>query len=85
MDNDEFYRRCAGLLGTSYDCAGFPFQVRNRWNNRAPGHGRFPGFGIIRAHGDQVQVSLRHPVNAHRTFPTREEAMAWLSTLASER
>lgn len=79
MDNEEFYRRCADLLGTRYDCTGLPDPRRTRWNNRSPGHGRFPGYGIIRLHGDDVHVSLRHPVTASRHFRSREETIEWLS------
>lgn len=79
MTNEEFYRRCADMLGTSYDCTGLESPYRTRWNNRRPGHGRFPGFGIIRLHGEDVHVSLRHPVSASRHFASREAALEWLS------
>jgi hypothetical protein len=79
MDNEEFYRRCAELLGTRYDCTGLTDAYRTRWNNRRPGHGRFPGFGIIRLHGDDVHVSLRHPVSISRHFTSRAEALGWLT------
>lgn len=79
MDNEEFYRRCAELLGTRYDCTGLSAPYRTRWNNRSPGHGRFPGFGLIRLHGDDVHVSLRHPVSMNRHFGSRREALEWLS------
>jgi len=79
MDNEEFYRRCAELLGTRYDCTGTAVSYRTRWNNRSPGHGRFPGYGIIRLHGNDVHVSLRHPVSVSRHFSGRTEALEWLS------
>lgn len=80
MTNEEFYRRCADMLGTSYDCTGLSSPYRTRWNNRSPGHGRFPGFGIIRAHGESVHVSLRRPIAALRHFDTRAAALDWLSS-----
>lgn len=61
MTNEAFYRECARLLGTSYDCVPFPFRKRTRWNNRTAGSGRFPGHGIIRVFGDEVQVALTCP------------------------
>lgn len=79
MDNEEFYRRCADLLGTSYDCTGLDAPYRTRWNNRRPGNGRFPGFGIIRLHGEEVHVSLRHPISASRHISGRAAAIEWLA------
>jgi len=79
MDNEEFYLRCAELLGTRYDCTGLTDSYRTRWNNRRPGNGRFPGFGIIRLHGDDVHVSLRHPVSVSRHFHGRTAALQWLA------
>lgn len=79
MDNEEFYRRCAELLGTTYDCTGLESPHRTRWNNRRPGNGRFPGFGIIRLHGEDVHVSLRSPVSASRHFTSRKDALEWLT------
>lgn len=75
MTDDDFYERCAELLGTRYDCTPFTGHRRTRWNNRAPGSGRFPGHGLIRLFGDTVQIVLRHPVAMHRTIEGRQEAI----------
>lgn len=76
LDQDaDFYRECAEILGTSYDCEGFPYRYRTRWNNRAPGNGRFPGYGLIRLFGDQVQIALHHPVKLQQNVSTRTEAL----------
>lgn len=79
MRDDDFYRRCADLLGVDYECAGFPYAIRNRWNNRAPGSGRFPGMGVIRVFGDEVCLSLRRPVRTTRTIVGRDAALEWLA------
>lgn len=74
MNNEDFYRECARLLGTTYDCSPFPHYKRTRWNNRAPGSGRFAGHGIIRAFNDDlVHVSLTVPALAMQG--TKEEVL----------
>lgn len=75
QSDDAFYRRCAEILGTDYDCKPFAGHRRTRWNNRAPGSGRFPGHGLIRLFGDTVQIVLRHPVVMHRTIEGRQAAV----------
>lgn len=75
-NNDaDFYRECAKILGTSYECEGFPYHYRTRWNNRAAGNGRFPGYGLIRLFGNQVQIALHHPVKLQQNVSTRTEAI----------
>jgi hypothetical protein len=81
MDNHEFYRRCAEILGTEDTYTPFPHDYRTRWNNRAAGSGRFPDHGIVRRFGDSVQVALRRPCEVHRTFDTPEAALAFLRGL----
>lgn len=78
MTNENFYAECAALLNTTYDCKPFPWYKRTRWNNRKPGSGRFPGFGLIRCFGDQVHMSLNSPVFVNRVFASKEEALQFL-------
>lgn len=85
MRNDEFYRQCAEILDTRYDCTGMASQHRTRWNNRSPGHGRFPGYGLIRLHGEDVHVSLRNPINVTRHFHSRRAAIEWLAVEVGRR
>lgn len=61
MTHDEFYEACASLLGTHHEGEPFPYYKRTRWNNRRAGRGRFPGYGLIRAHGDLVLIHLHSP------------------------
>jgi hypothetical protein len=62
MVENSFYQACADLLGVSYDYSPYPFSRRTRWNNRAPGNGRFPDHGLIRMHGPNlINVSLKNP------------------------
>jgi hypothetical protein len=78
---EAFYRECARLLDASHiyrPRIGQP----NRWNNRHPGNGRFPGFGTIRMHSPgQIHVSLRQPLPVIRTCRSPEEVFRLLRHL----
>lgn len=76
-----FYEKCAEIMGTTYDGKVFPWSSRTRWNDRVPGSGRFPGFGIIRCFGGNIQVALRFPVNHHKIYKTEKEVLDFLSSL----
>lgn len=78
MTIDEFYAECAALLHTTDECEAFPYYRRNRWNNRRPGRGRFPGFGMIRAFGPVVHIHLHDPKPIAGVFESYEAALAHL-------
>ncbi|HYD87562.1 MAG TPA: hypothetical protein VEA80_08820 [Vitreimonas sp.] len=80
-----FYQACAELLGAEHDYRPFPFRRRTRWNNRAAGNGRFPGFGVIRIFGDRVHMQLRAPAAVNRWFASQAEALAHLRALVGRR
>nr|CAD6437860.1 hypothetical protein REQ54_04307 [Rhizobium sp. Q54] len=83
-DAERFYADCAQLLGTQIEYSRWPYGTPDRWNNRRPGNGRFPGFGIIRMFGPNlVQVSLRHPVKLHGTYRSREAALSAVRAAAA--
>lgn len=65
----DFYERCAEILGVNYECTPHPYSKRTRWNNRAPGSGRYPGIGIIRKFGKSIQVCF----STHKAVYTSEE------------
>lgn len=48
MNEEDFSRECAAILGADDLYRARTFARRTRWNNRDPGNGRFPGFGTIR-------------------------------------
>lgn len=79
----EFYEACAKLLGTEHNYRTYPYRRRNRWNNRVPGNGRFPGYGVIRLYGDHVHISLRSPVRVSLSC-SYEDALAYLKSLDIE-
>ena len=77
----RFYEHCAELLGGEHAGERFPYRVRNRWNNRTPGRGRFPGYGLIRLFGSRVHLALHHPRHVHRWFDSTDEALKFLHRL----
>lgn len=78
MTLDEFYAECAALLGAQHEGKAFPYYKRTRWNNRKAGRGRFPGFGLIRAYGDAVQIHLHAPKPIVAQITGLEEALIFL-------
>ncbi len=79
---EEFYRECAALLGARHDFRPWRQGSPNRWNNRRPGNGRFPGFGMVRYHSPSlVQVALRRPVAFRATFASTADAITALRQL----
>lgn len=80
MNELEFYRECARLLGCSHDGEAFPYPYRTRWNNRKAGRGRFEGHGIIRIFGDRVHVALHRPEIS--VIASQEEVLALLKQSA---
>lgn len=81
MDNETFYNKCAELLGVDHDYLPFQYRYRTRWNNRTPGSGRYPGFGIIRKFGSQIHVALNHPIRHHGIYNSEEEVLTFLQNL----
>lgn len=81
MSNEEFYIRCAEIIGISYECSPFPYYKRTRWNNRNPGSGRYPGFGIIRKFGDQIHVSLRHTISHNKIYNSEKDVFTFLENM----
>jgi hypothetical protein len=81
--SEEFYNKCAELLGVEYDCQPFPWPnyKRTRWNNRAAGSGRYPGYGIIRKFGSQIHVALSNPISHHGIYNSEEEVFIFLRNL----
>jgi hypothetical protein len=78
---ENFYEKCAEILGSDYSGKPFLGWCRNRWNNREAGRGRYEGFGIIRKFGDQIHVSLRNPVQCNKIFENEEKVLDYLRSL----
>jgi hypothetical protein len=79
MEKTKFYEKCAGILGTQYNCQPFTQYKRTRWNNRSAGSGRYPGYGIIRVFGDMVQINIRHPFILNTVASSMKDALVILT------
>lgn len=75
-----FYEKCSEILKVSHEGSSFPYKKRTRWNNRAPGQGRFPGRGIIRHYGNVIHISLYNP-SYNGIFETEEKVFEILKKL----
>jgi hypothetical protein len=60
---EGFYREVARVLGCdNHVYRPFPYPKRTRWNNRAPGNGRYIGYGIVRRYSKtKIHVMLKQP------------------------
>lgn len=81
MSNEEFYNKCAELLGAEHEYLPFTHYKRTRWNNRTPGSGRYPGYGIIRKFGNKIHVALTNPINHHGIYDNEEAVFTFLRSL----
>lgn len=94
MELEDFYTRCAELLNTTHEfsaptrAVSYPHHsggIRNitktRWNFRHPGNGRFPGHGLVRAFGENVQVNLYDPVLVGQ-YESRQAALDAIAVAA---
>ena len=75
-----FYQDVSDLLGIPNNYEYNPYTVggkyRTRWNNRAPGNGRFEGYGLIRFFGAScIHVAINKPVYLSGTFSSKAEVL----------
>jgi hypothetical protein len=80
MTNEEkkaFYAQCGNILGIEH-VWNEPVPRRTRWNNRAIGNGRFPGFGLVRCYGKQIMVTSKRGT---RMFDTCDAVYEYLRTI----
>lgn len=80
---ENFYERCAEILGVDYDGSPFPYRKRTRWNNRVPGQGRYHGYGVIRDFGGIIHLAFSHPPN-NKQFTSQEECLEFLRNLKAQ-
>lgn len=74
----EFYSKCGELLKIHHNYQQ-PYNRKTRWNQRRPGNGRYPGFGLIRYHGpDHISMISRHGT---RFFGSVDEVYKFLENL----
>jgi hypothetical protein len=89
----EFYDKCAQLLGTTHEYDEWVrytrvdretgeqyIRDRSRWGPRKVGNGRYPGFGMIRRFGpSHIHVALTLPVSVNRVFSSEQDVYDFLS------
>ncbi len=79
QDETAFYARCAEILGVEHEYRPWTGRGPNRWNNRKPGNGRFPGRGTVRYFApDAIHVCLHSPRPVNRLARSSAEAHALL-------
>lgn len=96
MEKEDFYQKCAELLDTEHTYRAKPQDqirlrydgtvgntYRNRWNNREPGNGRFPGHGLIRHFGRLIHVNLLDP-RLYGLYKTEEDALVAIEKAGAE-
>jgi len=86
---ERFYQDVSDLLGIESNYEYNPYTrggtYRTRWNNRAPGNGRFEGYGLIRFFGPNViHVALNNPVHMNRIFESKADVLAALKKALDE-
>lgn len=87
QEETAFYARCAEILDVEHDYRPWTGRGPNRWNNRRPGNGRFPGYGTVRYFGpNAIHVCLHTPRPVNRYARSAAEAHALLvAALAGHR
>lgn len=75
MNKEKFYQKCSDILNVEYDCEQFKYRKRTRWNNRKPGSGRYPGFGLIRHFGSDIHVTFK---DCNKKFKSENEVFTFL-------
>ena len=76
MTKQEFYQQIADILNYAYKLKPFPYYKRTRWNNRAPGSGRFIGHGVVRAFGENLISVCLHTPKINGIFNSYDSAIA---------
>lgn len=82
-DKEAFYEECAKILGVEYEYK-VPYSAYkwpNRWNNRAPGNGRFEGRGCVMMYGAScIHIMLHSPKKVNCKAQSVEQALEILKT-----
>jgi hypothetical protein len=86
---ESFYQDVSDLLGIENTYEYNPYTVggkyRTRWNNRAPGNGRFEGYGLIRFFGAScIHVAINKPIHMNGTFDSKEAVLTALKKALDE-
>lgn len=83
-EKELFYEECGKILGVNHDftVAYHGYKYANRWTNRNPGNGRYPGFGVIQMFGAKcIHIALTAPQAVTKTVTSAEDAYALLRSI----
>lgn len=86
-EKETFYEECARILGveTQYKAPYHDYKWPNRWNNRAPGNGRFEGRGCVRMYSStSIHIMLHSPKNISRTVGSADAAFEVLKKVMED-
>jgi hypothetical protein len=80
-EKELFYEECAKILGVehTYLVPYAAYKRPNRWNNRAPGNGRFEGRGCVMMFGPKlIHIMLHTPQSINQKVSSKEETFELL-------
>ncbi len=83
-EKEQFYEECAKILEVdhNFQVPYFAYKWPNRWNNRAPGNGRFEGRGCIMMYGPTcIHIMLHSPQKVNCRVSSPDEAYAILRSI----
>lgn len=84
MEKEIFYNKIAEILNseTTYIEPYFGNKRITRWNNRNPGNGRYPGYGIIHMYSENfIQLNF---YSHRKTFTSTEDVLNFINTLVQD-
>ena len=85
-EKEAFYEECAKILGvdSNYKIPYSAYRWPNRWNNRAPGNGRFEGRGCVMMYGANcIHIMIHTPQKLNCKVNSIDDAYAALKRIMS--
>jgi hypothetical protein len=83
-EKELFYEECGKILGVNHDFV-VPYHAHkyaNRWTNRNPGNGRYPGFGVVQMFGSNcIHIAITSPQKLTTTAKSQAEALELLRSI----
>ena len=79
MKREEFWVLCDSIMGMETQ-KPTGIRRRTRWNNRDPGSGRYPGFGLIRHYSSEL-IHISSKDYGNKLFKSEEDAVAFLKSI----
>lgn len=86
-EKEAFYEECAKILKVNYDykVPYYEYKWPNRWNNRAPGNGRFEGRGCVQMYGSTcIRIMIHTPKKVSQQVNSIDAAYAILREIMGD-